>query len=269
LKIVPVQRLIVHEYTDPIRTEGLAERLREDGLLRNPPVVAPIPGSENYVILDGANRSSALAHIGCRDAVVQVVDYNNPDLELLAWNHLIAAPSAEDLVAPLRQVTGLRMRHVNLEMARGLLVNRGVLAYVQPVKGQAVILEGGLNLEDEAELLNSIVGCYRGRLSYSRVKSDDLKGLLPFYDGVAALVVFPAFKPEEITRLAANGGKLPAGITRHVIPQRALRLNIPLAILQQDLPLEEKNSWLLHEIKLRLRKRQIRFYQEQVVLFDE
>ena len=45
---------------------------------------------------------------------------------------------------------------------------------------------------------------------------------------------------------------LPAGITRHVIPQRALRLNIPLHILQQDRPLEEKNDWLHEKIKRHL-----------------
>ena len=28
-----------------------------------------------------------------RDVVVQVVDYSDPDLELVVWNHLVAAPS--------------------------------------------------------------------------------------------------------------------------------------------------------------------------------
>jgi hypothetical protein len=269
LRIVPVASLVVHEHTDPARNGSLVERLQKDGLLRNPPIVSPIPGSTSYVILDGANRATALAQMGCRDAAVQVVDYNDPDLELLAWNHLIIAPSPDAIIRLVHHVSGLRILPVSLEMARGLLVNRGVLAVIMPVEGRVIALEGGLNLEDEVQLLNGVVGAYHGILPYSRVKGDDLQSLLPYYDGAAALVVFPIFQPEEIIRLAAAGGKLPAGITRHVLPQRALRLDIPLAILQADQPLAQKNDWLRDEIKMRLRERRIRFYQEPVVLFDE
>jgi hypothetical protein len=269
LKIVPVTSLVLHEQVDEVRISGLVERIEKDGFLKNPPIVAPIRGSAQYVVLDGANRTSALARLACRDVVVQVVDYSDPDLDLVVWNHLIAAPTIDDVLEPIRQVTGLRMRHVALPMARALLANRGVLAYVVPVQGPVQVLEGGLTLDGEAELLNMIVASYHGRLRYFRVKSDELLALLPYYDGVAALVAFPCFQPEEITHLASNGAKLPAGITRHVIPQRALRVNVPLHILRQERPLEEKNGWLLDQIKSRLLERHIRFYQEPTVLFDE
>jgi len=269
LKVVPLASLVLHEQVDEERINGLVQRLEKDGLLKNPPIVAPIAGSATYVVLDGANRFSALPRVGCRDVVVQVVDYGDPDLDLLVWNHLIAAPAVDDVMEPIRHVTGLRMRRVALPMARALLANRGVLAYVVPVQGPVQVLEGGLTLDGEADLLNMIVASYHGRLRYFRVKSDELSALLPYYDGVAALVAFPCFQPEEITHLASNGAKLPAGITRHVIPQRALRVNVPLDILRQDRPLEEKNRWLLDQIKARLLDRHIRFYQEPTVLFDE
>lgn len=269
LKIAPVANLVLHEYTDPDRIQGLVDRLEQDGLLKNPPIVAPIPGGHTYVVLDGANRVSALAKIGCRDALVQVVDYGDPDLDLAVWNHLIAAPRTEDVVEHIQTVAGLRVRRVGLPMARALLANRGVLAYLLPVEGPVLVLEGGLTLEDEAEVLNKVVNTYHGRLRYFRVKSDELKPLLPYYDGVAALLAFPVFQPADITHLAANGAKLPAGITRHVIPQRALRVNVPLSVLFADRPLEEKNAWLLDQIKQRLLNRHIRFYQEPTVLFDE
>jgi hypothetical protein len=182
---------------------------------------------------------------------------------------LLVAAKPEDVIEPLHHISGLRLRRAGLAMARARLANRGVLAYLVPVEGPVLVLEGGMTLDGEAEMLNTIVNTYHQRLRYFRVKSDELKALLPYYDGAAALVAFPVFQPEDITHLASNGGKLPAGITRHVIPQRALRLNIPLAILQEDRPLDEKNSWLHEQIKNRLLNRQIRFYQEQTVLFDE
>ena len=269
LKIVPLSSLVLHEQTDPERIEALVQRLLKDGVLKNPPIVAPIPGSHKYVVLDGANRTSALPRVGCRDIVVQVVEYNDPDLDLAVWNHLVAAPSADDVLGPMRAVRGLRMRKVNIKLARALLANRGILAYVVSIDGPVFAMEGGLNLDDEADLLNRLVGSYHGRLRYFRVKSDELEHLLPYYDGAAALVVFPCFEPEDITHLASNGAKLPAGITRHVIPQRALRVNVPLRVLQQDRPIEEKNGWLHEQIKKRLLNREIRFYQEATVLFDE
>ncbi len=269
LKIVPVSSLVVHEYTDQERINGLMQRLEKDNLLKNPPIVAPIPGSTRYVVLDGANRTSALAQAGCRDAAVQVVDYNDPDLELVVWNHLVAAATPDEVIEPLKHIVGLRMRRVSAEMARGLLTNRGVLASVTRVDGQVIVLEGGLTLDQEAELLNQIVWSYHGRKRYFRVKSDEMKCLLPYYDGAAALFCYPCFRPDEITHLASIGARLPAGITRHVIPQRALRINIPLHILKQDRPLEEKNDWLHEKIKRHLVNREIRFYQEPTVLFDE
>jgi hypothetical protein len=269
LKVVPLGSLVLHEYIDDERINALVPRLERDGFLKNPPVVAPIPGTQRYVVLDGANRTSALARLGCRDVVVQVVNYNDPDLELVVWNHLVAATSVDDVIGPMRRIMGLRMRRVPLTMARALLANRGVLAYVVPIDGPVLVLEGGLTLEGETDLLNEVVSSYQGRLRYFRVKSDEMEALLPYYDGAAALVAFPCFQPDEVTHLASNGAKLPAGITRHVIPQRALRVNFPLHILHQDRPLEEKNGWLLEQIKHRLLNREIRFYQEPTVLFDE
>ena len=45
LKIVPTANLVVHEFTDEQRILALLPRLERDGLLKNPPIVAPIAGS--------------------------------------------------------------------------------------------------------------------------------------------------------------------------------------------------------------------------------
>ena len=38
--------------------------------------------------------------------------------------------------------------------------------------------------------------------------------------------------------------KVPIGITRHVIPNRALNINLPLDILAADWDIERKHQWL-------------------------
>ena len=63
LLMLPTSWLVPHEDSDPRRVEKLAQRLRQEGRLKNPPIITPIPGTERYVVLDGANRSNALAHL--------------------------------------------------------------------------------------------------------------------------------------------------------------------------------------------------------------
>jgi hypothetical protein len=70
--------------------------------------------------------------------------------------------------------------------------------------------------------------------------------------------------------LALSGARVPAGVTRHLVRWRALRLNVPidrLADSSQDLT--AKNAWLKEWIDEKLRQRTVRFYEESTVSFDE
>ncbi|HZI88948.1 MAG TPA: hypothetical protein VFD83_00685, partial [Candidatus Polarisedimenticolia bacterium] len=61
-----------------------------------------------------------------------------------------------------------------------------------------------------------------------------------------------------------------AGITRHVIPWRALRVNLSIELLADpNRPIEEKNRWLSAWMEERTLQKNIRFYEESTVLFDE
>ena len=59
LRIVPIELLVEHEYNDAQRTTPLAKRLEAEGLLKNPPIVAPLDDDPRFVVLDGANRTTA------------------------------------------------------------------------------------------------------------------------------------------------------------------------------------------------------------------
>jgi hypothetical protein len=63
---------------------------------------------------------------------------------------------------------------------------------------------------------------------------------------------------------------LPAGITRHLIPGRALRLNVPLdRMADTEHSLEEKNRWLEEWLRDKANQRQVRYYEEPTILLDE
>src|SRR5512145_1725721 len=85
LRFIPVDRLIPHEREDSRRTGALAERFRESGALKNPPIVTPAGGGEpdeRYVVLDGANRVATATSAGLPHLVVQVVPYTEPQVRL-------------------------------------------------------------------------------------------------------------------------------------------------------------------------------------------
>ena len=83
------------------------------------------------------------------------------------------------------------------------------------------------------------------------------------------LVVFPHYAPAEIVDLARVGAYLPAGNSRHLIPRRALRINLPLTMLASGASLDEKNRWLGGWMKEKVAAKAARFYQESTFLFDE
>ena len=65
LRFVAVEALVPHEQFDARRLEPLVQRLREEGVLRNPPIVAPFAGeSDRFLVLDGANRVTAAREVG-------------------------------------------------------------------------------------------------------------------------------------------------------------------------------------------------------------
>jgi hypothetical protein len=268
LRIVPLEKLLLHEEVEERRAAGVAARLRSDGILKNPPVVTPLGGDSDYVVLDGANRYTALRKLGYRHALVQIVDYHR-EVELVTWSHLLTGVDTATLTEIIRTQSDLPLQRDNLIDARAQLTWREIAAYLVCPGNEIYSVGGGIGLPTQVSHLSRLVKAYTEHVTIHRVKSEQLEALLAYYDDIAALVVFSNYTPREILGLAARGDKLPAGITRHIINRRALRLNLPLAVLAEETSLEEKNAWLRQWIKEKLKGKEIRFYQESTYLFDE
>jgi hypothetical protein len=248
-------------------------KLREQAILKNPPIVAPLTpddsGDTRYVVLDGANRVTAAKTAGLPHMLVQVVRYDDPAIRLSTWHHALIGPTRADLDAMWREIRGLEAETSEPRHARAVLARREAFAIVH-VGNQTIELRGGATLAHQNALLNEVVDRYRHRYRYHRVTSDWLGDARGRFPEVTALVVFPRFEQAEILELAVNGARVPAGITRHVIPWRALRVNVPLEVLQD--PTRDavaKDTWLKGWLKDKVAGRNVRFYEESTVLFDE
>lgn len=263
LRIVPRAQVHLHEDTDPARVNRLIARLRAEGVLRNPPIAALHPDG-GFVILDGANRTTALLALEAPVVLLQVVEYDDPAVTLDVWCHLLTQPL--DLPGLLR-ARGLAVRNVTSAEASRRAPQRSAGCYVLTPRG-AVEVSASAH-QSLAETLAAVVDAYKTTNRIYRVMSADLEGLTQEYGSVAALVVFPPFTKRDIMEISQAPVKLPAGITRHLIPGRALRVNLPLDVLTSPGEIEGKNRWLADEIHRRLLENRIRFYPESSFLFDE
>jgi hypothetical protein len=273
LRFVPTEALIPHEQHDPQRLEPLVAGLLREAVLKNPPIVAPLldaAATAQYMVLDGANRSTAARAAGLPHMVVQRVIYEPPNVILSTWHHALAGLPGPVFDEACRGIAGLEVRPDSVMHARALLARREILAYAHHEGGAATTCSGGHSLEERNRLLNALVDTYRLRARFYRTSTESFEVAKERHPDVTTLVVFPHFEPVEVMELAGSGSRLPAGITRHLIRWRALRINVPIERLADaSQSLEEKNRWLKEWLEERWARRQVRFYEESTVLFDE
>jgi len=269
LRIFPAEALIPHEDCDPRRVMRLSRRLEEDGILKNPPVVASIPDSEDYVVLDGANRALSFVELGIPHIVAQLVSYQKTGVEVDTWYHVVAGMDISEFEGALTLITGLHLKDCSLEEARTALEKHEAAAYIISEKGVRMVSNSSTTLKHDTALLNALVSVYKGKADIYRASNDIWEIQKPYYPNITALVVFPKLTAKDIIQAAQTGEMIPTGITRHIIPHRALNINFPLDVLKKDWSLEKKASYLQDWLMERMAANAIRFYSESTFSFNE
>ncbi len=272
LRIVPTDKLVPHELHDRQRSEPLIENLRQEAVLKNPPVVAApqSPSTDIYIVLDGANRVLAMEALQIPHTLVQVVSYESAAVELLTWHHVVSNIERSHLEGQLEHVAGLETKRAEYWHAKAELARRAILAYCLFVDGTVTTLSGGgLDLRQRTELLHGIVNAYIDDGRLDRTNTDRLEELRSTYPHMTAAIIFPHYEPVEVMDIAQSGLKVPPGLTRHIVHGRALRVNYPLDKLKADIPLEEKNHQLTEWVRACFKVRRVRYYAESTYLFDE
>jgi hypothetical protein len=266
---VPIDKIVPHEIEDESRAQPLIKRLPQDGVLRNPPVVTE-SGRGNYVILDGTNRVMALDALKFKDALVQVVRYEEPYVELHTWNHVIIGMDSAQIRDRLAALSGLEVKSVDAFHAKAALARRSILSYLICANEEVIALAcTSTDIAERTRLLQQVVDVYVAGGQLHRTNLDDIPSIKSLYPEMAATFIFPRYEPVEILELAETGLPVPTGITRHVIHGRALRMNYPLDRLAADQALEDKNRELAEWVREQFARKRVRYYAESTYLFDE
>ncbi|UYN90970.1 MAG: ParB N-terminal domain-containing protein [Anaerolineales bacterium] len=272
LRIVPSPDLVPHEWHDDQRSQPLIERLRASGVLRNPPMVTPLPdGSGRYMVLDGANRTSALNHMGIPHALVQVVEADYEGLDLHTWNHVLWDWDGAEFLQALRSLPDVTLKDIDPGVRRPQTRwPIKTLVWVQTRDGKAHIARSVPgDLASRTQALNKIAELYAKQAVVDRTTAQQVRELHGKYDNLTAIVVYPPFKVSEVLELCAAGVLLPPGITRFTVSPRALRVNYSLDELSANKSLEEKNEALQRWVNERTARKGVRYYAEPTVLYDE
>mgnify|MGYP001042417740 FL=1 len=263
LRIVSLDTLVLHEREENGRREKLRERITNEGRLRNPVIAATIGEGERLLVIDGVHRYFALRDLGCRDALVQIVDYQDRRIKLYTWCRLI--PHLAGFLAKT-EALGLRAEKVEEKAAIRALESGAAYGYARAADKSCILIKGNnLTLNEKTEILQEILDSC-GKLPRVRCEEVDENLKLGYAEG--GLIV-GAYTKIEVLELARSETKLPAGTTRHIVPGRVLNVDIPLDFLKSEIPTEEKNKILADRINRLTAEGRVRYYPEPVWLFDE
>ncbi len=271
LHILPLPSLILHEDHDQQRTIPLIDKLRAQGILRNPPVVMPLrDGSDRYMVLDGANRVTALQTLEFPHIVAQVVQPDDPGIRLDTWHHVVWGMEADRLEERIRQVANIRLMELDAdEPVPDLRTLGGAPVYIQLTNGVRLIATTSYEPLEQVAYLHGLVDTYKARAFLDRTSETRLEIFREIHNDLTALFVFPPFDIQMVLTMAGGGNILPTGLTRFSISPRALHLNYPLHELSSAKPIEYKEAYLQRWIQERVKHKSVRFYAESTYLFDE
>ena len=266
LRIMPIEDILLHEEPDIERVAKLIDRFGADGILKNPPVVAKIDSNPRCILLDGANRITALTKLAFPDVVIQEIELQDPGLVISQWHHAIEHLTKHEILAHVDGIHGLSRREWVGEPTAD---DPDFLCHVVFADETNTALFAIGDVFQKVDLLRKFTDLYHKLAYMDRVSYTDLNHLKKNYANFSALVSFRAYDKEEIVTLTDAGQRMPSGITRVLLPKRALNFNLHLDILKSKLSVEEKNEWLQETIRHKIFDKSIRFYREPTFFFDE
>ncbi|MEM4348210.1 MAG: hypothetical protein QXN37_01430 [Candidatus Anstonellaceae archaeon] len=252
LQIVPTEKLRPHEEIIPYNFQKLREAMLNMGRLVDPIII----DNKHFVVLDGNHRRMVLESIKCPNAACQLVDYSNPEIKVGSWFPISKTINFNDVpfkAEPVDFETGLKALQ-NLE---------ATFMFVKYENGSKVCY-----IYDSAERkLSNVITNQRAFISALEGRDvqyvPDDKAEEYLLQGYAAFFR-RAYTKEEIIAEATAGRVMPPKSTRHMIPNRIIRLNLHLGWLAESQ--EVAKQMMDNMLRRRLNEGSIRRYTETVIV---
>ena len=257
ITVEEASKLRVHEEIIPSILSWLVEKIKGDGVFKDPVIV----DEKTLIVLDGMHRVAAARVIGLKYIPVCLVDYDNPSIGLYTWSRVVKLKGGEarsDLAGARKRVLGVLSRLgyrlvsvPSLDTGLRVLSRREILGLVvlgkaltglkSPSRDIKSIYENVKRVEEALSQSGFKVEYYTERESIEIVERGD---------AVAALIP-PTILKSEVREVVLRGEVFVHKSTRHVIPARPLNVNTPLEWLLGDRDLEEVRALLVEHLSRR------------------
>ena len=248
LRIVELSCLILHEAHDPARLARVREEISDEGVQRNPVIVAPY--TDRYLLLDGAHRACALGELGCRFALMQLVEL--PE-RAESWGHLLDDAGLKEALRSVEEVE-----------VSGTKPEWGCLAEAWFSGDEKLFARAR-----EEGIVPAVRALWALRKAYP--EGDVVRRVNPGRPaGPAAgeaVLLYRRFTPDELAEVVSVGEVLPAGVTRFVVEERVLNVRYPLGLLEKGEP-AARNAELREFARRSWQDGRVRYYAEPVVFFE-
>ena len=268
LELLKLTELKLHEATENKRLRNIFNRISRAKYLMNPVITGR--HNDDIILLDGANRFGSLKEIGCKLILAQVLNYNDKNLILDKWNHLIYDFHIDRLKEHC-EVFELPVRRVSF--SKGLEMLDDNLNYILAAdifKDENIVIKLSHELEEILMQLDTITKLYFKHFPFDRSESDiKFADIRKYTRRKGTLLVFPKFKKHHIVEISNSRYRLPAGISRHRIFNRVLHVKYEIRKLMSDRNIHQKQEELKKLLNEKIDNNKVRQYQESVIVFDE
>ncbi|MFC1663436.1 hypothetical protein ACFL04_04755 [Patescibacteria group bacterium] len=265
IKIVDIKSLISHETANQLRTRKIKQQLVRASMQRDPIIVGI--KKKTKVILDGANRFSAINELKASHVLVQLIKYESKDLKLLRWNHLVQNVPVKILLSRLKSLSNIKLISTNPAQATKLLKTGKSILTLNFINKQVYSVINNYH-QPIAEQIRMAVDNYNSH-KIVRVANNNFSELKKLYPQATMHVIFPQFTKNNIWLFAQNKHLLPAGVTRFILPSRAKQVNAPLSKLTSIDTLYSKNKWLSSYIQKLINQESVRRYDEPTIYYND
>lgn len=258
LDIIPLETLKIHEQTVPANLHSLRETMLNLGKLVDPIII----DRQHRIVLDGNHRRQVLEHLKLENAIVQPVDYMDSSIKIGGWyiatkNLDFDSIKAEliSLEAGLNSLQDLSATFMAISLQNGKKEAKLIPSPKKDLQSvfahQEKFLKDSLGLESITERNGSLAFIEDSRVDY-------------FLNNGYTVLARKIFTKEEVIQEALAGRPLPPKSTRHMIPNRIIRLNFRLGYLNET-P-EAAHMLLAESLKKRVKYGSARYYTEPVIV---
>lgn len=261
LTIVSTDQILPFETASDARALKLAQEIDKEGRLRNP--ILALPLDDKYLMLDDAAIHSALVRLKITHVPIQLAR-----LELLTvhpWQRVVENWHHRDLVGFCRlfprQMRLLKNPSSPLFPRQAEVCFRDHTRYRLIFRSDSFLVRADLCIKFVDICSHGSAG-FRAKLGY------DASNPLGNFPQASAAIYPPFFSIDELGVLARRGIRLPQGLVRVDQPGRILGIDYSLAILKEQAPVKEKESFLRELIRMRMSSDRTVYYDGYVLILN-